>query len=500
MADAQAWICTVCGYVHQGNEAPEVCVVCGATRELFEPYEEPASSKPEARAWICTVCGYIHEGPEPPETCPICAAGADMFEPHAEGAAKAAPVVAAGSEQQVVIAGAGIAGVSAAEALRQAAPEARITLLSKESDLPYYRLNLTRYLAGEIQAESLPLHPESWYQERNIDLVRDAELCTLLPDQRRLHLRHGDDLTYEQLVLAVGAHCFVPPVPGVQRENVTTLRTRADADFILEQCRAGMTCAVLGGGLLGLEAAGALARHGLDVTVIEAFPWLLPRQLSAEAAAVLEEQVRAQGIAVRLEAVTQELVGDQRVREVMLADESSLRADMVIVSTGIRSNTYIARLAGLDVNHGVVVDNHMRTSRPDILAAGDVAEHHGICYGVWGPAQFQGTLAGMNAAGEASEFGGVPRSNMLKVLGYDLFSIGRFTPQDGSDRVIQGRTGESYRFFLFHDGHLEGAILLGDTALAASAKLAIEQRLDCSKLLKQSPSDADVLSFLQQGH
>lgn len=499
MADTKAWVCTVCGYVHQGAEAPDVCAVCGATRELFEPHEEPATVKAEAQAWICTVCGYIEEGPEPPEVCPVCAAGADMFEPHPTEPKSAVAAASLAAPKHVVIAGAGIAGVSAAAAVRKAAPEARITLLSKESELPYYRLNLTRYLAGEIKADSLPLHPESWYREKQIDLARDAELCSIAPEKKKLHLRHGEDLSYDQLILAVGAHPFVPPIPGVQRENVTTLRTHADADRILEQAREGMHCAVVGGGILGLEAAGALAKRGLKVTVLEGFGWLLPRQLNAEAGAVLEEQVRAQGIRIKQRAVTRELVGDQRVREVLLEDGSTVRSDLVIVTTGIRANSYTARLAGLDVHKGVVVDNHMQTSCPDILAAGDVTEHHGICYGVWGPAQFQGTIAGMNITDRSSEFGGLPRSNMLKVLGYDLFSIGRIHPEDGSDLAVQGRDGDNYRFFLFHDSHLVGAILLGDTRLAAQTKHAIEQRVDCSKLLRKTPTAGDVLVFLQEG-
>jgi nitrite reductase (NADH) large subunit len=499
MAGAQAWICTVCGYVHQGDEAPEVCAVCGATRELFEPYEAAAPAKTEVQAWICTVCGYIHEGPEPPEVCPVCAAGADMFEPHPVEPKQAVPVTATSTKKHVIIAGAGIAGVSAAEAVRKANPDARITLLSKESELPYYRLNLTRYLADEIKADSLSLHPKSWYQEKQIDLVCGAELCTLAPEKKVLHLRRGDDLSYDQLVLAVGAHPFVPPIPGIQREHVTSLRTHADADRILAQARAGGTCAVIGGGILGLEAAGALARRGMKVTVLEGFGWLLPRQLNAEAGAVLEEQVRARSIEIRKKAVVRELVGDQRVREVLLEGGDTLHADLVIVTTGVRSNSYIARLAGLEVNEGVVVDNHMRTSFPDILAAGDVAEHHGICYGVWGPAQFQGTIAGMNATGASSEFGGLPRSNMLKVLGFDMFSIGRIQCQDGSDLAVQARAGDNYSYFLFHDSHLVGAILLGDTRLAAQTKTVIEHRTDCSRLLKQTPTAGDVLAFLKDG-
>lgn len=494
MGTNQAWICTVCGYVHQGPVAPDVCPVCGATADLFEPYQEPAPVVESAQAWICTVCGYVHEGSGPPNVCPVCAAGADMFEPY-QGEVQA-PAASDATAQHVVIAGAGIAGVSAADAVHKAAPEAKITLLSKESDLPYYRLNLTRYLAGEVDAASLALHPADWYRGRNIDLQREAELCRIHPESKQVNLRQGDDLSYDQLILAVGSHPFVPPIPGVQRDNVTTLRTRAQADFILEQGHVDRPCVVIGGGILGLEAAGALAQRGLKVSLLEGFGWLLPRQLNERAGALLAEKARAKGIDILHQAQTKELVGDQRVREVQLANGTTLPAELVIITTGVRANSYTARLAGLDVHNGIVVDNHLQSSVPGILAAGDVAEHHGICYGIWGPAQFQGAIAGMNAVGERSEFGGLPRTNMLKVLGYDMFSIGRFTAEDGSDISVEAQEDDTYSFFLFHDGHLVGAILLGDTTLAAATKNAVEKRIDCSKLLKMNPQARDVLAFL----
>ena len=150
----------------------------------------------------------------------------------------------------------------------------------------------------------------------------------------------------------------------------------------------------------------------------------------------------------------------------------------------MRPNSYIARLAGLEVHHGVVVNNHLQTSAPDIYAAGDVAEHQGMVYGIWGPSQFQGSLAGRNAAGDPVEFGGVPHSNMLKVLGFDMFSIGRINPEDASFMAIEGTVNDQYRSFIFRDQHLVGAILLGDTSQSAQIKKVIEQQRDCARLLQ----------------
>jgi len=163
---------------------------------------------------------------------------------------------------------------------------------------------------------------------------------------------------------------------------------------------------------------------------------------------------------------------------------------------GIRSNSSLARQAGLQVSQGVVVDNLLRSSHPDVFAVGDVAEHRGVTYGLWGPAQFQGTIAGMNAAGGQVEFAGIPRSNSLKVLGIDMYSIGQVSPEDGSYLQAEEESGGIYRSFLFRDNRLVGAILLGDTAVSAAAKKAIENRVDCSALLHGQPGAGDVLDFL----
>jgi len=474
-----------------------VCSVCGATADLFEPYDAPRAAVAPApvNRWRCLNCEYIHDGPAAPEFCPVCGAPAERFEACTDAPAA---VQAAAGLGHVVIAGAGIAGVSAAEAVRSAAPDTEITLLSKETHLPYYRLNLTRYLAGEVASDALPLHAEDWYETNRIALLPGVELCGVDPNAKRTRLRGHDDLAYDKLVLAIGSHPFVPPFPGVNRENVTPLRTRSDADLVLEHCVPGSRCVVIGGGLLGLEAAGALAKRGVDVALLEGHGWLLPRQLNERAARLLEAKVREVGVSIHGKARTKEILGDERVREVLLERGEKLPADMVVVATGVRSNSYVARLAGLEVNRGVVVDNLLCSSNPDILAAGDVAEHHGVHYGTWGPSQFQGAIAGGNAAGGRVQFAGIPRSNMLKVLGYDLFSIGRATPEDASYVTCEStdESRGSHYFFMFRDSYMVGAILLGDTQVSAQAKHVIEARVDCSLLLHGKPDTSEVLSFL----
>ena len=164
----------------------------------------------------------------------------------------------------------------------------------------------------------------------------------------------------------------------------------------------------------------------------------------------------------------------------------------------MRANSYLARLAGLEVDRGIIVNNKLQTSIPGIYAAGDVAEHQGVTYGTWGPSQFQGSMAGLNAAGSHAEFAGIPRSNMLKVLGVDMFSVGRIRPEDGSYDIIDGVLNEHYYYFLFHDTHMVGAILLGDTSASAAAKHAVEQHSDCSPILQGKRDLKAVLDYLDQ--
>jgi nitrite reductase (NADH) large subunit len=452
-----------------------------------------------AKAWICPRCGYIHYGPEPPDECPICGTEKDFFEPYTEAAA--APAVSAPQPSakaiKVVVAGAGIAGVTAAEAVHKADPGAETWLISNEPGLPYYRLNLTRYLAGEVGEAQLDLHPESWYAGNNIHLMRNTALAAIDPGSKEVTLMDGSRLSYDRLILTTGSRPFVPPFSGTGRKYVTTLRTRQDADFILEACRERRNCACIGGGLLGLETAGALARQGGRVTVLENQAWLLPRQLNQAAGRLLHERIKTAGIRVHYQARTRELAGNGAVSGVIFEDGSQLPAELVIISAGIRSNTDLARGAGLAVNQGILVDNHLKTSHADIYAAGDAAEYLGVVYGIWTPSQLQGEIAGLNAAGIPAEFTGVPRSNTLKVLGYDLFSIGQISPLAAIDQAIDAQIDGNYACFVFHDCLMAGAILLGDGRLAAKVKKVIESRQDCSYVLSKKPGAKEIIQFLE---
>ncbi len=492
---AKSWLCVVCGYVHEGDQPAGSCPICGADSKHFEAMEashDQAEPAPPEQ-WRCINCEYIHTGAQPPETCPICAVGPDRFEAIISSSGQLTTNAETGT---IVIIGAGIAGLSAAESARVTAPQATILLLTREEELPYYRLNLTRYLAKEIPAEALPVHPESWYREHDIGIRLGAEVTAITPERKQIEIKGSAPLTYDRLILAMGAHPFVPPIAGANRQNIVTLRTKKDADQILRLCAPGSRCVVVGGGVLGLETAAALARGKARVSLLEGFSRLLPRQLNARASSYLEKSATDLGIELVTDARIKQFDGDEVLRSVVLESGQVIAADLVIITAGVRTNSYLPRLAGLSVKEGVVVDSRLQTSCSDIYAAGDLAEYQSIAYGTWAPAQFQGTIAGMNAAGGNSQFGGIPRSHTLKVLDVDMISMGLVQPTDASYKCYEIMAPEQYGLLVFRDDRLKGSILVGDTTLASKLKKLMESGDNCHELLSHAASDEDIFRLL----
>ena len=468
----KTWKCEVCGYIHSDNEPPLSCPICGAEQDCFSALEiridknEPAVTD----AWRCPVCNYLHRAQNPPHTCPVCSATGSLFTPLHEDNT---PVASSKDIQRIVILGGGIAGLTAAAEARRQAPQAAITLVSREQSLPYYRLNLTRFLAGDISESELQIESAQWFEEHAIEYIH-AEATAIDREQKQVHLRDGREIAYDRLVLTNGAHPFIPPFPGATRDGVTVLRTLEDARAILLRLRPGLKLVCIGGGLLGLETAGALARQGAIVTIVEGFASLLPRQLPPRAGSLLQQRLETQGMTVLCGETVKELVGDESVQGVLLESGQLLPADLVIVAAGVRPNSYLARQAGLAVHRGIVVDDRLTSSDPSILAAGDVAEHRGMLYGIWPAGYAQGAVAGCNAGGGKAVFGTLAASTRIKVLDVDLFSCGLIHPEDASTAVYESEHDGVYRAIFCCDGQLTGAVLYGDTAGAGRLKEIVE--------------------------
>ncbi len=476
--------CTVCAYVHEGDAPPAVCPVCGVGPELFElegqappapavaaPAPAPAPAPVDSDAWRCSVCAYVHEGPRPPASCPVCGVGPELFEAVASSPVASAELASSG--WRIVVVGAGVAGCQAAASARQVDPLASITVVSAEPGLPYRRIDLTRLLAGQVRDEAMVMHDEVFFAEQRIERVLGQARAIDL-EGRRLLLSDGRKLAYDRLILANGAHAFTPPIPGVQRGGVSVLRTLDHARRILQRVRSGGHAVVLGGGLLGLEAAVGLATRGCRVAVVEGQPWLLPRQLTQVAAKLLEAHLRGLGVDVHCGASVAAILGDEEVYAVELAGAGEIPAELVVVSTGIRANCELAARAGLEVGRAVAVDHRLVSSDPHVLAAGDVAEVEGQSFGLWPIAQEQGRVAGIVAAGGEARFEAPPNATMLKVLDVPVASIGDVHAAGPDVEVYEDQTPHRYLRLAARDGRLVGACLYGDIALAGAVRRAIE--------------------------
>jgi nitrite reductase (NADH) large subunit len=468
----KTWKCELCGYVHNGEEAPSFCPVCGADQDYFSKLEikAPVASPPAAQAWQCSICDHIAQDPEPPESCPICGAAAALFHPYA-----VQEVCSISTDvRKILILGAGIAGLTAAEEARRFSDEVEITLVSRERVLPYYRLNLTRFLAGEVAEKDLLIQHQAWFDSQRIKHFA-GEAHAIDRSARMVTLRDGSVLGYDRLILANGAHPFIPPIPGVNREGVMVLRTLENArqviDYLHPKCR--VIC--IGGGLLGLETAWAMRKRGAEVTVLEGFGWLLPRQLPPAAAALLSAHLENKQLTIECNIQVKEFTGDEAVRGVLLEDGREFPADLVIIATGVRPNSHLAWVCGLKVHQGVVVNDRLFTSDEHILAAGDVTEHQGRVYGIWPASYAQGLVAGANAVGRSLEFPGISMTTRIKVLDVDLFSIGQIQAVDASTRLIEVQDNGNYRGLACHDGQVVGAALFGDMQLMGPLQEAVEK-------------------------
>lgn len=387
-----------------------------------------------------------------------------------------------------VIVGNGAAGIAAAEAIRKLDQDSPITILSEEPCHYYSRIRLIDYLAGKVEEDGLLLKRPEWYQSQGIE-VRLGERAVAFDQVRReLSCASGARLSYDRLLIAAGAKSFLPPAPGIDQEMVFTLRTLADARRIVAAARDGRRVVMLGGGILSLEAASALQQLGGEITVVEYFERLLPRQMDRQGSLVLQGLFEALGMRFFLGAKSYEVTGAGTANGVRLADGTTLPGDLVLVGAGVRPDTYLAQASGLAVAKGIEVNDRMETAVAGIFAAGDVAQHRGVLYGIWPAAMQQGQVAGTNMAGGEASFTGLAMSNTLKVAGIDLFSLGDIDPDDKLESVVFRDQG-LYKKAVLKEDKIAGAILLGDL----SSRSALHQAMNQGRII----SDADRRAMRQ---
>ncbi len=383
-----------------------------------------------------------------------------------------------------LVVGCGVAGVTAAQNIRKLDQNAEITILTDEP-YPYYsRIRLIDFLSGELRPESLFLKKEAWYADNRINLMKNTAATGVDAAARTVSTSAGLTLSYDRLLLATGGVSFIPPLPGSDAKGVFALRTMEDGIKIVEYAKSHKRISVIGGGLLGLEAANNLLKGGADVTVVEMFPRLLPRQMDKDGAETLKAHLERTGMKFILGVKPKILQGGESVNAVLLEDGGRVECDMALISAGVRPNAALAVKLGLKIEKGVVVDDGMRTGIENVFAAGDLIQHNGAFYGIWPASEKQGEVAGINMAGGAAVYGGTTMSNTLKVAGVSLFSAGDVDAEGRHESIVL-RTEAEYKKIVISGGVVIGAILYSDVRLRQKMTDAIASKRDVSGIMDQ---------------
>lgn len=376
----------------------------------------------------------------------------------------------------VIIIGNGVAGVSAAETIRAADKNCGIMILSDEAYPFYSRPQLIGFLSGTTSVESITVHAQAWYDRNFITFKTSTRVAGIDTKNKKITGDGGMETAYDKLIIASGASGLLPPVHGISAGNVTVLRTIDDARKIKEFASRGKCAVVIGGGLLGIEAANSLRMLGIQVKVLEIYPRLLPRQLDDESSAVFQRMLEEKGLAfitgTTIRTIERDMTGGLRIA---LSDGKENAADFAVVSVGIAPRISLCEGTEIRCNRGIVVDDFMRTTVQDIYACGDAAEHRGVIYGLWSPAREQGIACGAHILGKEARYNGTINSVRLRVAGIELASIGDVGAKEGVATIIDKDEPAGYFKKIFLRGRqTTGAILIGNTREASKLQQKIK--------------------------
>jgi NAD(P)H-dependent nitrite reductase large subunit len=395
------------------------------------------SCRPEVQALVDATCGRLDEAP-----------------------------AAAPGRARLVVVGNGMAGVASVEHILKYALRFDITIFGDETHANYNRILLSSVLAGEKSSDEITLNPLEWYRQSGITLRLGARVTGVDVERRIVIADDGSIAPYDRLVFATGSSAWMPPVEGLDKDGVFTFRTLDDTRALLGRAGPGVKALVIGGGLLGLEAARGLQVQGCDVSVVHLMDRLMERQLDVTGGSFLKERMEELGVRVLLGRTTRAILGNGHVEGVEFSDGERIAADLVVVAAGIRPNAELGRRAGLQVNRGIVVNDYMETSQPDIFAVGECVEHKGVCYGLVAPIIEQAkVLAATITGNKGPSYTGSVQAATLKIMGVDVFSAGDWTDASGAEPVrFEDPTQGVYRKVVLRDGRLSGVILVGDAS------------------------------------
>ena len=370
-------------------------------------------------------------------------------------------------KMKLVLVGNGLAGMRCLEDLLDMAPDRyEVTVIGEEPWGNYNRIMLSPVLSGDKSIEDIMLHPHAWYSDKGIHFIAGDAAVKVDRPRKQVHTEKGIVVDYDRLILATGSKPFIPPIKGSDLKGVLSFRDIYDVNTMLEYCKNKKNAVVIGGGLLGLEAAYGLKQRGMNVTVLHLMDRIMDRQLDARASALLKQSIEAKGIPVLTEANTEELIGqDGHVSQLRLKDGTVLEADFVVFAVGIRPNMALAQSAGLRCNRGVMVNDTMQTFDPSIYAVGECIEHRNQTFGLVEPLWGQAFICASHLAEHGSlTFKAPTVPTQLKVSGCDVFSAGNFEPADDyEDIILNDEKRHIYKRIIIQQDKVIGAVLFGDT-------------------------------------
>ncbi len=444
---------------------------------------EPVKPVSETRKWKCVICGEIVEGPNPPSACPVCGVGPEQFVEleAADSAFKST------KEEKFIIVGNGGAGTSACVEIRKRNPAADIEIISSEAVIGYNRPMLTKGILAKMDGINFNIKPESWYKENNIRVTLGVTVSEVDAKEKKLTLSNGESRSYDKLIIATGAESNVPPMAGADLEGVFSIRKLEDIDKVKAYLSKVEQVVVVGGGVLGLEAAWEVRKAGKEVTVIQNSNYLMDRQLDDRGSELLRKAVEKAGVSVNGGIGCAELAGkDGRVTGVKLKDGTLLLAQMVLFSTGIRPNVEIGKKSGADVDRFIHVNEKMETSVKDVYACGDCAVYDGKSYGLWNQAIDMGKVAGANAAGDNVTYETIVPATAFNGMGTSLFSVGdpgKDPEKKYKSYEIYDEAKNSYEKLYFVNNRFVGGILIGDVSKSARLLDAYKKQESMEKLV-----------------
>ncbi len=391
------------------------------------------------------------------------------------------------TKQKLVLIGNGMAGVNTIEHLLKLAPgKYEVTIFGSEPHPNYNRILLSYVLAGDSKVDDIVIHPFEWYPSNGITLYTGQTVTEINTEAQTVTSDKGLTVPYDKLIIATGSNPFMLPLPGADKEGVMAYRTIRDCEMMIDAAKTYKKAVVIGGGLLGLEAARGFLNLGMQVDVVHIVDTVMERQLDRTASKMLQEALEAQGMNFLLEKQSAEILGDKRVSGLKFKDGSVAKADLVVMAVGIRPNVELARKAGIEVNPGILVNDYLETSVPNIYAVGECAMHRGVAYGLVAPLYEQGAVLAKHLAGvETAPYEGSVVYTKLKVSGVDVFSGGQFTEGEGAKTIrVHDEFSGIYKKVVIKDNKIIGAVLFGDTADGTRLMQMIRSGTDISGMEK----------------